>query len=394
MSSVPGSPRRGLPRRRGDHETTSLTADEREALSVLHNLADAHTRHAMTPREHRVLKRFSGIFDRSLGRDYQALVLDACKSYSQASGQTIEHDRVVATYSASISIMIAARALKRSRGARAYLTWPTFDNISALLAGEGFAVVPRRWDQDITELDRRDVVFEVTPNNPTGEFRDSAELKHLAEACRRDEMVLVLDQSFRAHDASCCFDHHSILESAGVSYMVIEDTGKIWPLRDLKTSFLVTSADLFESVQDVADGVLLNVAPSLLELTVEFARLSEEDGFAPLRRIIECNRNLLREMVTDFHGRVSLPYPESRVGVELIAVPEVPGRVALRAATGRGLGVLDARKFYWSSEGQRDLLAPSETMFRIALCRDPDDFACAITELAATLRRLLGDATA
>ena len=214
----------------------TLTADEREGLAATVNLADAHTYQAMSASEEaEILTRLPEIFSESIARNYWELEASAATAFGHSMGQSSADNLVVATYASSISTIVVARTLKRLNW-DVSLTVPTFDNVHALLVGEGLSVAPRSLDRSLlewaTSQTKPKVIFEVSPNNPTGHFIDESELGDVADVCASLGHILVLDQSFKAHDERACFDYYSILESAGASYIVIEDTGKLWPVRD------------------------------------------------------------------------------------------------------------------------------------------------------------------
>jgi aspartate/methionine/tyrosine aminotransferase len=352
------------------HGSQSLTADERAGLAAQINLADAHTYQDMTARERaEILERFVQIFEDAVGRNYWELEGAAAAAFGASLGQSARPNLVVATYASSISTIIVGRALRRL-DADVSLTVPTFDNVHALLVGEGIAVEPRPLNRSLIEWvsgqQRRRTFVEVSPNNPTGHFISEQELRTVAAECAAQGHTLVLDQSFKAHDQRACFDYYTILEEAGARYILIEDTGKLWPVRDLKVSFIHCSDDLRTVLRDVADDVLLNVAPFILGLTETYARFSAREQYRNVRDAIAENRTLVRAFCATPGWGLSLPYLDSRVAVEVVA-PSINRSVDVVAGlAARGLQVLNCAKFYWGG------CAPQGTHLRIALARRRD----------------------
>jgi aspartate/methionine/tyrosine aminotransferase len=349
------------------NESGSLTSAEREALAVHLNLADAHARQMMTEAERAaILRSFPDLFDASLRRDYRLSELSAASAFLTSIGQTLPHDYVLASYASSITTMVVARLLRRAdRGVS--LTCPTFDNIHALLVGEGVRVVPRAPGELPTHASIG-CVFEVSPNNPTGDYLDGAALADLAAWCAATDTWLVLDQSFKGHDPRACFDHYPILEASGCDYIVIEDTGKLWPTGDLKAAFAVVSSGLFEPFAEIHDDVLLNVAPFVLELVSAYSRFSSQDSYASIRDLIAANRRVLRSCVARSGGLLEVRHAESRVGVEMLRLKEGLLASVSEELTSRDVAVLDGSKFFWDGR------PPAESLLRVSLCRDLDYF--------------------
>jgi len=284
-------------------------------------------------------------------------------------------------------MMIVARLIK-SRELRVQLTWPTFDNLHALLVGEGVEVIRAAGlsTEDRRPKDDYGVVVEVTPNNPTGSFLDAEGLRRLAVSCKRAGRLLVLDQSFKAQLQECAaFDHYPILEETGVSYIVIEDSGKLWPTLDLKVAFLICSPDLQIPIEDIADDVLLNVSPFALELVRQYAAFSTADHWQSVRGVIEKNREYLRAALRDSGLEATPAYPRSGVSVEVVQLWDSIPQSWHTFLRNSGVSVLDAGKFYWGSSER-----PAGTQMRVSLARDSEYFAGATKALVAGLGRLRG----
>lgn len=358
----------------------SLTTVERTQLDVSRNLADAHARQQMSPAEQAsVLDRFSGLFALSRDMPYVELESRAAGAFLASLGQSPPRRRFFTLYSSSIATMVVARALAEARR-RTSLTSPTFDNIHALLSASGVVVTPRLVGAQPPNAftSTQGCVFEVTPNNPTGDYLTEPELRELALACVESDTWLVLDQSFKGHDARACFDHYSVLEETGVSYIVIEDTGKLWPTLDLKASFVLCSDDLVSRLEPIVDDVLLNVSPFILQLIRTYSEFSIEDGYDSVRSVISTNRRYLRDQLRRSDGALSCPCPGSRVGVEVVDLDANRGRSCrewLDRFEAHGLGVLDTSYFYWHEP------EVNHTQLRISLCRDPDYFSSGVDQL-------------
>jgi aspartate/methionine/tyrosine aminotransferase len=357
----------------------SITADERTALSAVWNLADAHPRQALNGREKGLVESLPSLFASAHDSDYFELELASAAAFASALGQQLPRSRPIALYSSSIAMMVVAR-FARSIQASVQLTCPTFDNIHALLIAEGVTVVPRSADSEGAVLlnPQSRIVLEVSPNNPTGSVISKVELIDLAKRCKESGRILVLDQSFKGQvEQATAFDHYEVLSDAGVSYVVIEDTGKLWPTLDLKVAFLLCSNDLLMQLEDIVDDVLLNVSPFLLEVVRRFSELSTSDSWESVRSIVATNRSLLRELVAASGLPLSVSYPSSLVSVEVLSLWPSISRDWRDHLEGRGVAVLDAAKFFWDPSFREE----SNPMMRVSLARDPQYFEAAARAL-------------
>jgi aspartate/methionine/tyrosine aminotransferase len=360
-------------------DQASLTADERYAQDSSWNLADAHARQRMSPDEKKsILEKFPEIFWEAHDHPYSTLERNSAITFLNSLGQYPKKSVAIAAYSSSLCTMIVSRLLRRNDW-DVSLTWPTFDNLPALLTAEGVVVRPRQItsgpvDAALSE-DWPKCVFEVSPNNPTGDIISRDELTRLADVCADNRRLLVLDQSFKGHVREACFDHYEVLEASGVDYIVIEDTGKLWPLLDMKVAFLVTNEQMARELRPVVDDILLNVSPFHLALVRRYAEYSREDGrdYDSIRDVIEINRRTLRDKITAVPDLLTLAYPNSRVGVEVLNVAPADYPCFMAALEERKVAVLPTDKFYWGADRK-----PRTSQIRIALCRDQENMSTAL----------------
>ena len=266
--------------------------------------------------------------------------------------------------------MIVARLLSR-RGLDVSLTRPTFDNLHALLKSEKLTVQPRdvttNLIDEVVAKDWPKCIFEVSPNNPTGHIIQSADLELLAKVCADTGRLIVLDQSFKGHTKEACFDHYAVLEASGAEYIVIEDTGKLWPTLDMKLAFLMASPKVGEELRAITDDILLNVSPFHLELIKQYAEFSSQctEDYGTIRGVISANRGALRKMVTEFPALLEVAYPQSDVGVEVLNVEPDHYMDLMTQLESRNVAVLPTDKFFWGTSHE-----PGRSQIRVALCRD------------------------
>ncbi|MGH3769520.1 MAG: aminotransferase class I/II-fold pyridoxal phosphate-dependent enzyme [Pseudonocardiaceae bacterium] len=328
--------------------------------------------------EKKILQRFPEIFVNARTRSYSDLEERSAKAFLESLGQYPQKSIIRPVYSSSVGTIVVSRFLRR-QGLEVSLTRPTFDNLFALLAGEGIIVHSREIGSKpaFGKLDDSwpGCIFEVSPNNPTGHFIEPAELAFLADFCARTDRLLVLDQSFKGHVRGACFDHYRILDRSGADYIVIEDTGKLWPTLDMKVAFLVASQGVGRDLCALADDILLNVSAFHLELVREYSKYSHEvDDYDSIRGVIAANRKTLRHEVSQFPNLLRVAYPQSAVGVEVLDVSPTAYPRFLGALEDRKVAVLPMDKFYWGV--QQD---PSRSQIRVALCRDEQYLQYAMT---------------
>lgn len=368
-------------------DQASLTADERYAQDSSWNLADAHARQRMSPDEKKsILEKFPEIFWEAHDHTYSTLEEKSAVTFLNSLGQYPRKSVAIAAYSSSLCTMIVSRLLRRNDW-DVSLTWPTFDNLSALLTAEGVDIRPRQItsepvDAAISE-DWPKCVFEVSPNNPTGDIISLDELTRLASVCADTGRLLILDQSFKGHVRAACFDHYEVLETSGADYIVIEDTGKLWPLLDMKVAFLVTNERMARELRPVVDDILLNVSPFHLALVRRYAEYSSEGtrDYDSIRDVIEVNRRTLRDEIAAVPDLLTVAYPDSRVGVEVLNVEPADYPRFMAALESRKVAVLPTDKFYWGADRKQP-----GSQIRIALCRDQQNMSLALGKFMEAAR--------
>jgi enduracididine biosynthesis enzyme MppP len=367
--------------------SANLTELETRALEAAINVADGHARQYLTPAQQQIVDDFPRLFKEAERMSYPELNARAMRALMRALGQheaPIAESRFLTCYASSVAMEILARALSdrfRSVG----LIHPTFDNIPDILRGLRIDLTPLG-EPALLSGDVSDVlppgvgcVFITTPNNPTGTVLPEERLALIARACEHRDVVLVLDTSFRGFDPRAQYDHYAVLERAGCRYVVIEDTGKIWPTLDLKLGCLVLSDRIDLPIARVYSDILLNVSPFVLAMVEKFAEDAAGGGLPALQAGIAENRRLLRSTLA-YVPNVSFPDPDSRVSVERVLIGD--GRDAVAAwetLRQRGVHVLPCRPFHWANGSEGD------AFIRVALARPPAVVEAAGRALASAL---------
>ena len=289
-----------------------------------------------------------GLVELTRGTTTTELTVERAEAFFGALGQTsapIGSGRLMSFYSSSQAIDVVARCLQETVETVGVVS-PSLDCVPALLRARRLKVVAVS-EEALTAPDplaevagSPGALFIASPNNPTGLHLDPPALTALACACAERSVVLVIDQCFRAFDSRTHYDSYACLDATGVEYVVIEDTGKLWPVCGLKLGFLCTSV-----------GTRLPVAEAMAATAADTTVI-----FVPAKFTRGAVVELTEPSATRIWGRLLQ----------------------------RGVHTVPCRPFYWA---EPDV---GERYLRVALSRDPEDVesaAAAIREVvAATVR--------
>jgi enduracididine biosynthesis enzyme MppP len=366
--------------------TCNLTEYELRAVDAPLNVADGHARQPLTASQQEIVDRFPDLFEEATTRSLEEVEYIAHDTFFRALGQRsapYARGQVLTSYASSVSMDVVARCLAE-RGAVVGLIHPTFDNIPDLLRARGVQLVPvsesaLRSGELPGSLGIGDAVFVTVPNNPTGGILDADDLRRLAEACRSRQMLLALDTSFRGFDCRVQYDFYELLDACGCDYVVIEDTGKLWPFLELKLGFIACSDSLKRPLAKAHSDVLLSASPFVMRVVTELARDAVAGGFDEMRQLIARNRAIIDASMADVGCRQ--PFPDSRVSVTLVGVPGRNASVVSASLAERGVHVLRCEPFFWD---QRRI---GEQYVRVALARE----SSAIEQVADELREVCAE---
>ena len=352
---------------------TSLTQMQLLGVASETNVAEGYPRFALTPSQQAIVDRFPTLLANAVATPYPQLEATAHRTFFEALGQRsapIGSGRILSFYSSTVATDVVAASLA-GVVRRVGLVNPIIDCVPALLRHRGLELVPigesRLGGPDpVGNLDL-DVgaVITASPNNPTGTLLSPVALRRLADACAARGVVLVIDACFRAFDPRAQFDMYEILDASGVEYVVIEDSGKLWPVGGIKLGFLVVSAGSRLGVAEVAADILLT-APSFSVAVVEaFAHDMASGGMALLHQRIANNRAILR---TALRGSIaSVADGDSRVSVARVELPRGVSGIRLWGQLLRlGVHSVPCRPFYWARP------AIGDRYLRVALAREAE----------------------
>ncbi|MFI2614664.1 pyridoxal phosphate-dependent aminotransferase [Streptomyces sp. NPDC018584] len=368
-----------------------LTQHEIQALKTRFNLADAHTHQQQSPGQREIVSALPALWYEA-EETRQADLEDRFKEvFFRLHGQnSVRAETTMLSYAASISTLVAGMYLRRN-DISVSLVEPCFDNLPDVLRNVGVHPVPvpedalhdadRIYDR-LAESVTTDALFLVDPNNPTGFSLLSHGRKGFEEVvryCVDHDKLLVVDLCFAAFALADPrfgrFDLYELLDASGVRYIALEDTGKTWPLQDAKCALLTCSRDLYEDVYNIHTSVLLDVSPFVLNFLARYVEDSIEDGMASVRDVITRNREtalktLEGSLLEHLDPTVNVSVAWFRITDDRIKATELQAHLIEYEVY-----VLPGTYFYWN-EPER-----GEAYVRIALARDPQEFADSLTRL-------------
>lgn len=360
-------------RERGAHAgAANLTELEIRAERAGLNLADGHARQPLTAGQEAIIDRLPELFRIAQRGVVPELDREAQETYLSVLGQqtALTSAEILSCYSSSVAMEIFARAASAAGLRRVGLIHPTFDNIPDILRGIGLSLVavPEEvlHSGDTAAAPEVDVLFVTTPNNPTGAVLEEPALAQWAAWCAAHGVVMALDTSFRAFDPRAHYDHYRVLVESGAEWVVIEDTGKVFPSLDLKVGFLAYARGGRLPLWRVYTDILLGVSPAILCLVTALARDGAAGGIAALHRLIARHRAALHAVLPApaYHW----PDPGNRISVERLVLPA--GLDAERVCAdlrARDVHVLPGSHFHWADP------AAGAGYVRIALSRPEKD---------------------
>ncbi|MEU2088110.1 pyridoxal phosphate-dependent aminotransferase [Nocardia beijingensis] len=354
---------------------TTSTTYERHSLDRAVNLSDAHCRQPLTSSQKEIVERFPELFHEARERSQSELEEEFLTAFLRLACEPMHRDlsRYMLSYSASSAITMVASHCARS-GKRVALIEPVFDNISSILRREHVELVPLP-EQDCTAehlpaaLARLDpaVVWLVSPNNPTGWTLSESDFGTLVQACAARRCTLVLDSSFRFFaPLPTGWSQYEILEESGISYIVLEDTGKTWATSEMKVGLTVCSPDMYTEMYRLHDDLLQSVSPFHLRILTEFIEDSSRNGVerSILPSVLQ-NRDILRSILSGGELRF-LTGVRSPVSVDWLRLQEgMDCEEFVREAIRAGVHVLPGTNFFWNRPER------GRNFVRIALARDP-----------------------
>ena len=376
---------------------SDITQHEIAALKTRFNLADAHTHQSQSASQRRIIESLPNLWYSAENHSQYQSEQEFIETFFRFHGQHRALERrneIYLVYAASIGMQIAATYL-RKEGLRVGLIEPCFDNLHDLMQhlqipmsplGEQLLREPSAIYRNLQDrAGELDALVLVDPNNPTGFSLFSPRpdaFREVVRFCADHDKLLILDLCFAAFFLASgqprC-DVYEILEDSGVRYIVMEDTGKTWPLQDAKCATIMASRDLDDEIYQIVTSVLLNVSPFILKLVTRYIQDSTADDFASVAEILELNRERARAQLDGVLLRYCEPMVKTSVAWFEIRDPRVSADDLQSYLLRHQIYVLSGRYFYWDNP------ALGQRFIRVALARDPHVFGQAVSVLRRAL---------
>lgn len=375
--------------------TQTLTDLEVVGLQSEFNLADGHAYQALGQEFADIIEDLSRIWRLSETVRVPEAEHDFREAFAALAGSSgmakLPFFKICATASNSIDVIGTILAAKKLRTA---LIEPVFDNLSLLLRRRG--VVLEAIGDAVTEEDGMRGEFErsssgtggavviVQPGNPTGRSLTARSLRQLSEYCAAQRKLLVMDNSFRFYNREP-YDDYAILLESGVSFLAVEDTGKVWPTHDLKASLLFCSSDLEDITRTVYNETYLCSSRFVLMLLTQLLYRTADVGLAEtIWRPVDERRLFLREAIVGTGMVVDQRSQQSQISVEWLDC-HATGLTDLELAellAERGVLVLPGRLFFWYSVDD----IKRHYNIRVALMKPARQFTRAVEVSCGVLR--------
>lgn len=383
---------------------TDLTQHEIEALKNTHNLADAHTHQSQSPSQQQIISRLPELWYEAENMKQQEMEERFLNAFFTFHKQpTALETPSMLVYASSIAMITAANYFKK-KGLSVALLTPCFDNLYDIMRHMEIPLEPlhEEWLHNpdtlydtLKENITADVLFIVTPNNPTGweltgktGEQPTKGFEELIRFAKDHNKLLSFDFCFASSiihtDGTPTFDVYELLEQSGVSYISYEDTGKTWPLQDAKVAIIKCSTDIYPELYDIHTAYLLNVSPFILNLVTQYIEDSIQDNGASIVELLERNRAIVKDALDGEYFELLVPQiPVSvtwlKIRNQCITATELQKRIYETA----GVYVLPGTYFFWDDK-QR-----GERYIRIALARNTDLLQESMNKIQAALPKII-----
>lgn len=358
-----------------------LTTWEWEGLRQGYNIADGHARQAQSTEYKKIIDKLSRLYLTAEKQNQLVIQHKFEEAFFKIAGQTTYKKLHAPLYQAacSLSIEVVANYLRQTKKSVALLH-PTFDNLADILKRHDIPMKALE-EQAILEPEKNlqylqaDALFLVCPNNPTGTELTSEQFIAIVTFCKKYKKLLILDFSFRFYSSYTTWDQYALLQSAGIDFILLEDTGKTWSTLELKIGITVASDTIYPYLADITSDFLLNVSPFIFLLLTEYIQVElKKKKYYNAARIVANHRLSLQKQLKNLP--LELVNPSSKLSVAWIKLPPHWRATAFcKWVSSYGVHVLPGGPFFWNDHDQ------GEGYFRIALLRPEEVFLKALRRL-------------
>ncbi|MBL7542869.1 MAG: aminotransferase class I/II-fold pyridoxal phosphate-dependent enzyme [Bdellovibrionaceae bacterium] len=370
----------------------TLTEIEVLGLNSECNMADGHAYHDLAPAQSLIIRDLPALWTQAQSKKHRDAEIEFKHHFlTLANSPSIAyypHFRICPTASNSID---AVATWLKEKNMSTLLVEPTFDNLALILKRRGVAIDSIQ-EYDIPLIAKNllnknfGALFLVNPNNPTGRLISKSEFVEIVDWCKTHGKVLLLDNTFRFF-VSQDYDMYEVLNHSKVTYISIEDTGKVWPTQDLKVSLLFFSADIADEMNLIYEEIYLCVSNFQLEILGQFLKDSCQRGLAQAvwAEVAE-RRERFRNIIAGSPLQIHEAALNSKISVEWVKVT-VPGWddfSMLQHFKESGLVVLPGRHFYWNANGPKI----SHNSLRFSLLKTKMQFEQSMNVLRKSLETL------
>jgi len=378
-------------------EYKDLTQHELEALKNEFNLADAHTHQSQSVSQRKIVESLPEIWyesERLMQHESDERFIKAFFTFHKQP-KALETPSML-VYASSIAMVIASNYFKKKDLSVALIS-PCFDNLPDIMKHMQIPLEPllEEWMHNPDELYdnlknnvKSDVLFIVSPNNPTGweltggvgtDFKKGFE--ELIRYAKDHNKILSFDFCFASailHDENTpTFDVYGLLEESGVSYVAYEDTGKTWPLQDAKAAILKCSKDIYPELYDIHTAYLLNVSPYILNVITEYINDSIKDGGDSIIGLLERNKEITKNYLDGEYFEMHEPKIPISVAWLKIKNPNIKATDLQKKIYEKAkVYVLPGTYFFWDNPEK------GERYIRLALARDTEILEGAVKAIA------------
>lgn len=377
----------------------SLTDFELVGLDYRLNLADGHAYQDLGNDYRGIVRELPTIWEACENTPIPDLQYRFCEAVALLAGSPEMAGlpfKICPTASNSIEIVGDVLAQKASL---TKLVEPTFDNLALILRRRRVRLAPLSEDdlfraveegrvEEFLDANPCEALFLVQPNNPTGRRLDVESFRAVVEHCAAHGRILVLDNTFRFYNREG-FNDFAILQESGVSFMALEDTGKVWPTHDLKASLLFYSPDLERLVTTLYNEVYLCPSRFALAVLERFVLKTMEVGLQQaVWAQVDKHRALLRSAIAGTDVVIDPRSDSSEISVEWLNCRGTGLRdlELTRLLATSGLTVLPGRLFYWQSSEQ----AERQYNVRLSLMKPSLNYRRAVDVFRSTISSARG----